>query len=128
MTKPKPKPAPEPENRPVTGLDPTSDAVRDTRFKAGGPSPNPGGRPAIAKAVREKLRQYLTEPNGGIDKLIAMANSGGKESPRALELVLAYGLGRPTQPVSGADPDEEHSVLEIVITRPATANTEAPRD
>ncbi|MFI5142967.1 MAG: hypothetical protein ACHQQS_06615 [Thermoanaerobaculales bacterium] len=67
------------------------------RFVPGTPTPNSGGRPAIAKVFRQRCREFMEEDEGGWKKLIALARGRGQVAFRALELVAAYAYGRPAQ-------------------------------
>lgn len=66
------------------------------RFKRGGPSPNPGGRPAVAPEVREAARAYTTEM---LSVLVNVAmDEGAPAAARvtAATAVLDRGHGKPT--------------------------------
>jgi hypothetical protein len=90
-----------------------------------GQSGNPSGRPAVAKAVRERLRAYITD-GGGFERLIALADGNTRDARAALELVFSYALGRPTQPLSGADQGEAYDPLEIIINRGVSPDRSVP--
>ena len=69
------------------------------RFRKG-ESGNPGGRPKIALAWKERCRKFL-EDEGGWDRLVSMAKSpidGGDAFP-ALKLMAEYAYGKPQQHV-----------------------------
>jgi len=76
---------------------------RRGRWKPG-ESGNPGGRPAVAKEIRELARQYT---DVAIEALRSIALSGKNESARvaAAQALLDRGYGKPKQglEVSGAD-------------------------
>ena len=62
-----------------------------------GQSGNPSGRPAIAKAFRDRCREFMEAEEGGWDILITMAKGGGSDKRAACELLAAYAYGKPTQ-------------------------------
>lgn len=58
---------------------------------------NPGGRPKILGEVKELARKFMYE--GGFDRLFDLAQNAGNDSVRlkAVELIMGYGFGRPSQ-------------------------------
>ena len=84
---------------------------------APGQSGNPGGRSPIAKEFRARCREYMEQPGGGWDTLIAMAgDSKAKEQRYALELIASYAYGKPKQGVEITG--EEGAPLGVVILPP----------
>jgi hypothetical protein len=79
-----------------------------------GASGNPRGSPAVARDWRARCQQFMAKT--GWDTLENMA--GDPASPhryRALELLAAYAVGRPTQPVSG-DPADDMPPVRVTVT------------
>ncbi len=75
-----------------------------------GASGNPKGRPALAKAFKERCRDFMS--GEGWAALEQMARD--PKSPfrfRALELIANYAYGKPTQLVGG----DEENPLKIVV-------------
>jgi hypothetical protein len=66
-----------------------------------GQTGNPGGRPRVALAWKERCREFL-EREGGWEQLVRIAHglTGGDPMP-ALRLLTEYAYGKPTQPISG---------------------------
>ncbi len=93
-------------------------AQRDSKghFLKGGAPVSPG-RPAIAKEFRQRCREYMEQPGGGWDTLIAMAgDSKAKEQRYALELIASYAYGKPKQGVELTG--EEGAPLGVIILPP----------
>ena len=82
----------------VEAMTPTLPAPKrehNGRFKRGGPSPNPGGRPAVAPEVREAARAYTAEM---LSVLVNVAmDEGAPPAARvaAATAVLDRGHGKP---------------------------------
>lgn len=72
---------------------------RDHLFKKG-QSGNPGGRPKVALAWKERCRKFLEE-DGGWDQLAMIAHGlvEGEPSIQALKLMAEYAYGKPQQHV-----------------------------
>ena len=68
---------------------------------AKGKSGNPGGRPAVAKAFKDRMREWMDrDTDGGAARLIAMAEDPEhRDQFAALQLIAAYAYGKPTQAV-----------------------------
>ena len=68
-----------------------------------GQSGNPSGRPVESNEFKEKCRAFMDE--AGWKRLQATAKGKGRHCFEALELIAAYGLGRPIakQELSGRD-------------------------
>ena len=77
-------------------------------LRAGGPSLNPGGRPAALPGFREGCRSLILD-KGGLAKLQAMAfnppSTPEEHQDRrwALGKILDYGFGKPITPVVTTD-------------------------
>jgi hypothetical protein len=63
---------------------------------------------------RERCRQFMEKTGWGTLQTIA-TDPDSIHQMRALELVAAYGYGRPTQPVSG-DPDPDMPPVRVTVT------------
>src|SRR5688572_6726077 len=76
----------------------------ETQFKPG-QSGNPGGRPKLTSEFRELCRANTPEYIAELERL---ALKGKREATRtrALNLLLAYGWGRPTVSVAPVERDE----------------------
>jgi len=60
-----------------------------------GQSGNPKGRPRVGLTIAELMREQI-DNRGLVDKLCTIAQSGRADRQmKALELVFAYGFGRP---------------------------------
>ncbi len=70
---------------------------------AAGKSANPGGRPKIISEIRERCQNFMDSE--GWDKLFGIARGQGQLSLKAIELIAAYGYGRPPKKLehTGAD-------------------------
>jgi hypothetical protein len=79
-----------------------------------GQSGNPSGRPAVVRDFRERCRQFMEKSGWNTLQNIA-TDPKSLHQLRALELVAAYGYGRPTQPVSG-DPDPDMPPVRVTVT------------
>ena len=67
-----------------------------------GKSGNPGGRPKGSKGFKERCRAFADDE--GLDTLIGIArDSDGKDRLKAVELLLAYGYGKPRQALDIGD-------------------------
>lgn len=80
-----------------------------------GQSGNPGGRPKGTKGFRERCRAFADEE--GLNTLIEIAQSPkDKDRLKAVELLLAYGYGKPKQgfELSGEDGNELKIIIEKV--------------
>lgn len=74
------------------------------RFLAGGPSPNPDGRPKVARTIRDLARSHGTE---AFEKLLEhMRGTNPELSMRAALAVLERGFGRPAQVLTMSSDDE----------------------
>ncbi len=80
-----------------------------------GASGNPGGRPKVALAWKERCRVFLEQ--GGWDQLALIAHGlvDGESSLAAIKLMAEYAYGKPTQPISG-DPDPDMPALRVSVT------------
>ena len=79
-----------------------------------GQSGNPSGRPKGTKGFRERCREFADEK--GLPVLIDIAESAKhKDRLKAVELLLAYGYGKPKQGVELTG--EEGNDIKIVIER-----------
>ncbi|MGA8872471.1 MAG: hypothetical protein WB460_15090 [Candidatus Acidiferrales bacterium] len=71
-------------------------------WKKGSPSPNPKGRPRSAD-IRQFVKEFAAEDDRGKTRLrqwLEMADRRARQgSSKHLELLLAYGYGRPIQAV-----------------------------
>ncbi|MGO9590670.1 MAG: hypothetical protein ACLP3K_11585 [Candidatus Acidiferrales bacterium] len=71
-------------------------------WQKGCPSPNPKGRPRSAD-IRQFVKEFAAEDDRGKTRLrqwLEMADRRARQgSPKHLELLLAYGYGRPIQAV-----------------------------
>jgi hypothetical protein len=86
---------------------------KDTRWKKGGPSPNPGGRPksaVLSAALRAKLSQVKPDdPEGRLyaevvaANLVELACSQSRNSVAAISEILDRTEGRPHQSLAIAD-------------------------
>ena len=80
-----------------------------------GQSGNPGGRPKGSKEFRERCREFTDER--GLPVLIEIAETAKhKDRMKAVELLLAYGYGKPKQGVelSGDDGGDIKIIIERV--------------
>lgn len=75
---------------------PTTVRENNGRFKRGAPSPNPGGRPAIAPEVREAARAYTTEMLGVLVNVAMDEGAPAAARVTAATAVLDRGHGKPT--------------------------------
>lgn len=98
-----------------------------------GQSGNPGGRPKLADAFREKARKavddhvldaWIDEVEGveqmveSEDGAMKVIKKRGKEWIRASELLAAYGYGKPPQPVEHGGPDGEQLAVTVHFRKP----------
>jgi hypothetical protein len=86
-----------------------------------GQSGNPGGRPKHTAEVLEwrgRCRDFMQRR--GWDALEEMANNKtSRDRFRSIELIAAYGYGRPTQPISGdAEPEPAPVRVTVVFDKP----------
>jgi hypothetical protein len=73
-------------------------ANRDGAGRFGpGNKANPGGRPRTVRDFEALARDRSPQ---AIDRLMAIASGRGMPAVRALEIVLAYGYGRPMQNIT----------------------------
>lgn len=79
-----------------------------------GQSGNPGGRPAARREFRERCREIMEAEGGGWDILETMLRGSAQDRRFAVELLAAYGYGKPKQglEVSG---DPENPVGVVVL-------------
>lgn len=66
-----------------------------------GQSGNPGGRPKVAAELKARCLKAVDEKV--IKAWIAEIDAMGDHWVKCSELLAAYGLGKPTQPISGED-------------------------
>lgn len=92
-----------------------------------GQTGNPNGRPSIVNNIKNYIREALSEKIPGSDttklevltqKLLYMA---GKGNMKALELVMAYGYGKPQQNVDVTTNGE--SMQSVLIVPESVANS-----
>lgn len=85
-----------------------------------GVSGNPGGRPSLAKKLREMAQD---EAEGSLRALVSIRdNLTAKPAERiaASNAILDRAVGKPTQPLSGSDDPEKPALrIERVIIDPA---------
>lgn len=79
-----------------------------------GQSGNPAGRAPINRDWRERCKQFMHKTGWATLEQLA-TDPKSMHQMRALELVAAYGYGRPTQPVSG-DPDSDMPPIQVTVT------------
>jgi len=72
----------------------TENSGKSGAWKKGGPSPNPGGRPKIAEAFRDRARKAVDETV--LSAWIREVETLGDEWVRCSELLAAYGYGKPS--------------------------------
>lgn len=77
-----------------------------------GQSGNPGGRRKTPEDVKEWGRAVFTET--GRQALEDEIHGRGPYWFKAVELAIAYGFGKPTQPMGG---DDQAAPLEVIIRR-----------
>ena len=77
---------------------------------APGVSGNPSGRPRVDIGFRERCREFVTAE--GWDILLEMARTPGRDQRPALELLAAYGFGKPTQAVEHSGGVADTSALD----------------
>jgi hypothetical protein len=105
----------------------TSDQV--VRLPSGrwapGQSPNPGGRPNVARAVRELARQHTTL---AVETLVEICQHGDKEMARiaAAVALLDRAWGKPSIAVEVRDPGPDLGALILEAHRRATEALAAP--
>lgn len=80
-----------------------------------GQSGNPRGRPSLNGPFRAFCREYMDK--AGWEKIVDLASNASTLTPpavqlHALELIAAYGYGKPTQPITG---DQEAGPLAIEV-------------
>lgn len=87
-----------------------------------GQSGNPSGRPKKLAELAERFRDACLD--GGLaDQLIEIARSGPLDKydaqtwKFAMQSVMEYGFGRPTQIVATTDETDERMPLEIIVRR-----------
>jgi hypothetical protein len=92
---------------------------------APGQSPNPGGRPKVAGAVRELARQHTQL---ALETLVEICEHGQSEAARiaAAVALLDRGWGRPTVAVEVHDPGPDLGALLLEAHRRATETLAAP--
>ncbi len=106
-----------------------------------GQSANPSGRSSDAQEFRARCRQWAKEKGFAI--LAELAGKSGRDQTKATELLMAYGLGKPTQAVEhsgsigtdtgilddlGMTVDEIRHVLQIRRQRIAEAESAQPQE
>lgn len=90
-----------------------------------GQSGNPNGRPKHTLEFRARCREWMDRYGWGVLEDLATAK-GGRDQLRAVELMAAYGYGRPTQPVSGdADPETPPLRVTVVFDKPDAEDSPA---
>jgi hypothetical protein len=86
-----------------------------------GQSGNPGGRPRNSGPVlefRQRCREFMERKGWAVLEEIATTQRD-RDSIKAVELMAAYGYGRPTQPISGdADPELPPIQVTVVFDKP----------
>jgi hypothetical protein len=78
-----------------------------------GQSGNPAGRARIVVGFRDRCRLWADKEGWTVLQEIA-AERHGRDRMRAVELLFAYGYGRPVQPMSG-DVDPEAAPLRVTV-------------
>jgi hypothetical protein len=78
-----------------------------------GQSGNPGGRPKYRLEFRERCRNFADKEGWAALEDIARTKNA-RDRMKALEMIFAYGYGKPTQPISG-DPAEEAPPIEVTV-------------
>ncbi len=81
------------------------------------------GRPPVVKSFKEACREFMERPGGGWERLISIAQSDKRDALRALELIAAYGYGKPAQAVELSG----DAGLRIVISERVAQALEAGR-
>jgi hypothetical protein len=74
--------------------------ARGRPFKPGN-NANPGGRPKLAEELRKKALKAVEDHV--VDYWIEEVSTRGDNAVKCSELLAAYGLGKPAQPVTGPD-------------------------
>lgn len=79
------------------------------KLKSGGNHPRPG-RPSVS-GFRKAILELIDEPEAARQLLSDAFGKGKRIHPsivnEARKLALAYGYGKPAQPITGGDPDDE---------------------
>jgi hypothetical protein len=88
-----------------------------------GQSGNPNGRPARTRDFRLRCQEFMQKSGWAQLQGLAM-DPTSQHHFRALELIAAYAVGRPTQPVSG-DPDPDMPPLRVTVTFDRAEDTDS---
>jgi len=85
-------------------------------WKKGGPSPNPGGRPAVIRDLREAARGYSTEALETLAKVMRDEEAGPAARVAAAKELLDRGFGKPVQAVDvGVKMDVGQTAAEVLM-------------
>lgn len=104
-------------------------------WRKGGPSPNPGGRPRIAEELKIRALKAVDDHvlDAWIDEVqvktrtrLTMAGpveveERGENWVKCSELLAAYGLGKPAQPVEHSGADGQALGITVQFVRPEGA-------
>jgi hypothetical protein len=91
-------------------------------WRKGGPSPNPGGRPAVIRDLREAARGYSTEALETLAKVMRDEEAGPAARVAAAKELLDRGFGKPVQAVDvGVKMDVGQTAAEVLMRLTAAA-------
>ncbi len=87
---------------------------------------NPGGRPKVFGEVKELARTFMY--NGGFERLFELATNAANDSVKlkAVELIMGYGFGKPSQKLELAG--EVKTNLGVDITKIPVTELKQIRD
>ena len=84
----------------------------DGKWRKGGPSPNPAGRPRVLRDVVEKAREYTVESIETLARIMRDEDQPGATRVAAADKILDRGYGKPTQFVGVDDPMDDDGMLD----------------
>lgn len=93
------------------------------RVKAGGPSLNPGGRPAALRDMVDSIRARSPELVARLFKIALEGKPGAPTTVRAAEILLERGFGK--APVMLEDAEGNRMRIGIVILPPERSDDDA---